>query len=333
MLSALNIKNFAIIDDLQLEFYNGFNVLTGETGAGKSIIIDALGLLTGDRATPALIKSGASRAYIEGTFLIKDNIKKKIEEILDDELEENVIYVSKDIYLDGRSISKINGKSITLGLLKDVMSLLVDIHSQHDNQYLLNSNNYLSLLDNFMDEEQLKVKNRFNNAYKVYLDIKKRYEEALEENISEEDYICGDLYLVVDEKGKEKTVKKTVNVTSVDGESEYARFFDNGCSNWKKDPEHNLWFLKQQQNWANDKLKAQGYLFLNDVYEMLGVPLTKAGHEVGWLYDNQNSDNYVDFGIFDINRPKNRDFVNGYERTILLDFNVDGVITNKISKW
>lgn len=187
MLSALNIRNFAIIDDLQLEFYNGFNVLTGETGAGKSIIIDALGLLTGDRATPSLIKKGASRAYIEGIFSLKENIKNKIEEILDDELEDNFIYVSKDIYSDGRSISKINGKAITISLLKEVMSLLVDIHSQHDNQYLLNPNNYLALLDNFMNEDQLKVKNRFNNAYKVYLDIKKRYEEALEENISEQE--------------------------------------------------------------------------------------------------------------------------------------------------
>jgi len=187
MLSALNIKNFAIIDDLQIEFSNGFNVLTGETGAGKSIIIDALGLLTGDRATPSLIKNGANRAFIEGTFFIKDNIKIKIEEILEEELEENILIVSKDIYIDGRSISKINGRSITINILKEIMSLLVDIHSQHDNQYLLNSNNYLNLLDNFMDEEQLKVKNKFLNAYKVYLDIKKRYEDAQNEKISEQE--------------------------------------------------------------------------------------------------------------------------------------------------
>ena len=138
MLSALNIKNFAIIEDLELEFYNGFNVLTGETGAGKSIIIDALGLLVGDRATPSLIKNGASKAYIEGIFLINDKIKNKIELILEDELDENVLYVSKDIYIDGRSVSKINGRSVTISLLKEVMSNLVDIHSQHDNQYLLN---------------------------------------------------------------------------------------------------------------------------------------------------------------------------------------------------
>ena len=78
MLNTLTIKNFTIIDDLQLEFDNGFNVLTGETGAGKSIIIDALGLLTGDRATPSSIKNGASRAYIEGTFILNDEVKEKV---------------------------------------------------------------------------------------------------------------------------------------------------------------------------------------------------------------------------------------------------------------
>ena len=187
MLNALNIKNFAIIDDLQIEFFNGFNVLTGETGAGKSIIIDALGLLIGDRATPSLIKNGVSKAFIEGTFFISNKIKNTIEKILDEDLDENIIYVSKDIYIDGRSVSKINGRAVTINLLKEIMSLLVDIHSQHDNQYLLNPNNYLELLDNFMDEEQLQVKNRYLNAYKVYLDIKKRYEDAQNEKLSEQE--------------------------------------------------------------------------------------------------------------------------------------------------
>lgn len=139
--------------------------------------------------------------------------------------------------------------------------------------------------------------------------------------------------IVTDEKtGKVTTVKKTVEVADIDDPnsySEYARFFDDGCLGWQKDPELNLYFLKCQQNQANDKLKAQGYLFLNDVYEMLGIPKTKAGFVVGWLYDKDrevDGDGFVDFGIYNIHRKKNRDFVNGYERTILLDFNVDGNI-------
>lgn len=132
---------------------------------------------------------------------------------------------------------------------------------------------------------------------------------------------------IVDENGKEKTKKETVDVArEIDQYSEYSRFFDDGCTGWSKDPEYNLMFLKSNQQYANDKLVAQGYLFLNDVYDMLGIPRSKAGQIVGWVYDPENpvGDNYVDFGIFDVHKQNSRDFVNGYERTILLDFNVDG---------
>lgn len=138
---------------------------------------------------------------------------------------------------------------------------------------------------------------------------------------------------VVDEKGEEKTVKKTVNMVNTNHFfSEYAKFFDESCPDWTKDPERNRFFLTRQQDYANDKLKARGYLFLNEVYEMLGVPRTKAGQIVGWIYDKDvpNGDNYVDFGIFNAYSEQARDFVNGYERTILLDFNVDGNILDLV---
>lgn len=134
--------------------------------------------------------------------------------------------------------------------------------------------------------------------------------------------------VVHNEDGSESIVKETVEVADIDMYSQYARFFDDGCNGWTKDPEYNLMFLRQQQRYANDRLKSQGYLFLNDVYEMLGLPPTPAGQLVGWLYDEKNplGDNRVEFGIYDMHKPKCRDFVNGYERTILLDFNVDGEI-------
>ena len=133
---------------------------------------------------------------------------------------------------------------------------------------------------------------------------------------------------VVDEKGKEKTVKKTVNVVDPSTYSVYARFYDDGCNGWTKNPEDNLYFLKCQENYANDLLKTRGHLFLNEVYDMLGIPRTQAGQIVGWVYDEKNpvGDNFVDFGILDLYDEKKREFVNGYERTILLDFNVDGEI-------
>lgn len=132
----------------------------------------------------------------------------------------------------------------------------------------------------------------------------------------------------IDDEGNETKVKKTVEVATVNEHSDYARFFDDGCAGWTKNAEYNLTFLRQQQAWANDKLKADGRLFLNDVYEMLGIPKTKAGQVVGWIYDEENpiGDNYVDFGIYNMYNEKARDFVNGYEKVILLDFNVDGNI-------
>lgn len=138
--------------------------------------------------------------------------------------------------------------------------------------------------------------------------------------------------IVTDANGKETVVKETVNVADPNLTSDYARFFDDGCTGWTKDPEFNLMFLKDQQRYANDLLKSKGHLFLNEVYDMLGIPRTQAGQIVGWIYDEKNpiGDNFVDFGIYDIADERKRSFVNGYERTILLDFNVDGNILEMI---
>ena len=134
--------------------------------------------------------------------------------------------------------------------------------------------------------------------------------------------------------GKKK--KEKVEVVEADNAllqySDYARFFDAASKSFAKDPEYNLMFLRRQQDYANEMLKARGHLFLNEVYDLLDIPRTKAGQVVGWIYDpknNKNGDNYVDFGIYKDNEP-NRRFINGLEYNILLDFNVDGVIYNLI---
>lgn len=110
--------------------------------------------------------------------------------------------------------------------------------------------------------------------------------------------------------------------------SQYARFFDPTCSNWSKEPEYNRLFLKCQQNYANDLLHARGHVFLNEVYDMLGLERSKAGSVVGWVL-SEDGDNFVDFGVF-TGTDAIRDFVNGREASILLDFNVDGLIYDKI---
>ena len=133
---------------------------------------------------------------------------------------------------------------------------------------------------------------------------------------------------VQNEDGTETTVTETVKMMDPTLYSDYARFFDAASPCWQPDPEYNLMFLKAQQQYANDLLRAKGRLFLNDVYDMLGIEKTKAGQIVGWVYDpvNPNGDNFVDFGIYDMSKERVRAFVNGYEANILLDFNVDGNI-------
>lgn len=125
--------------------------------------------------------------------------------------------------------------------------------------------------------------------------------------------------------------KKKVTRVSQDEPSIYARFFDSSSTSWNKEPEYNLIFLKCQQNYANDLLQSRGHVFLNEVYDMLGIPRSKAGAVVGWLLTpNGRTDNYVNFGVFEGKTERARDFVNGFEGAILLDFNVDGIIYDKI---
>lgn len=172
----------------------------------------------------------------------------------------------------------------------------------------------------------------------------KQYRERVTEKYGDE--VDKEMRYGIKKEKKEKDGKKTKEeiVVGCDEKelSGYARYFNENNINWSDDPQFNLMFLRQNQNWANDKLISQGYLYLNDVYEALGFPKSKAGQVVGWVYDpnnNEHGDNYVDFGIYDLNvkgyrdemtndtiAEERQDFINGYKSSILLDFNVDGNI-------
>lgn len=139
--------------------------------------------------------------------------------------------------------------------------------------------------------------------------------------------------VTTDENGNTKKEKVDVFDVKTEGDgtpSMYARFFDEYSPYWQKDPVYNKAFLKARQNEANDRLHINGVLFLNTVYEMLGLPPTKEGAVVGWLLGKEQKDGFVDFGIFNNRSPEVRRFVNGDERSVLLDFNVDGVIFDKL---
>lgn len=128
------------------------------------------------------------------------------------------------------------------------------------------------------------------------------------------------------ETGKDHTLQ----IKSVGDASIYARIFDEYSTSWSKEPSYNQLFISCQQNYANDLLRARGHVFLNEIYDMLGLERTKAGCIVGWVRGHDNGDNYIDFGVFNGNEWNALRFVNGDERSILLDFNVDGVIYDKI---
>lgn len=132
---------------------------------------------------------------------------------------------------------------------------------------------------------------------------------------------------IIDDRGRQTTQL----MPGPDSASMYARFFDEYSPNWSKEPEYNLLFLRCQQNYANDLLRSRGHVFLNEVYDLLGLERSRAGAVVGWVVSH-NGDNYLDFGIFDGDSRNARDFVNGREGSILLDFNVDGIIYDKIGE-
>lgn len=131
----------------------------------------------------------------------------------------------------------------------------------------------------------------------------------------------------VDENGNEVVTEKTVKIADPGEHNMYTRIFDESSCYWSKTPDYNQMFLIGRERYANDKLNAQGYLFLNDVLEMLDLPRTKEGQMVGWVKDPKiGRDDYIDFGIFNANKKSNRAFINGYEPSIWLDFNVQGNI-------
>ncbi len=175
MLTSLFVKNFAIIETKDIDFNNGLTVLTGETGAGKSLIIDAIGLLFGDRASSDLVRSGENKATIEGTFI---NYSEKVKDILIKyEIdEEDVLSVKREIYENGKSVGKINGCSVSISILSEIGNELGNIHSQFDTQKLVNPSNYCNFLDDF---EIQKLVNNYKESLKQYKQALKKYDEFI----------------------------------------------------------------------------------------------------------------------------------------------------------
>lgn len=210
----------------------------------------------------------------------------------------------------GVKIAKLYAPSVALGLLS-VGCLLTSNNILRKRNLALAA--AYTALDKGYKEYRGRVVERFGEAVDRELLYNLKSKKITEIEIDEE-------------TGKEKKVKQAVEVIEGDASdySPYARFFDEASRHWEKRAEYNMMFLHAAQDYMNQRLRAYGHLFLNEVYDYLDIPRTEAGNHVGWVYDedNQIGDPYVDFHIYDARREAARDFVNGYERVILLDFNV-----------
>ncbi len=260
---------------------------------------------------------------------ILDEAKKKsnlINAVHDGEIEVDAEYTDKDYSKDllvnrtqtAVKLIKLYGPAITLGAL----SITAILGGQH----ILRKRNVAVMA-----------------AYKLCEESFANYRARVKDELGEEkdrQFYYGITEETVKDKvkskdGKTKTVTTKVEKAPDHLYSQYARFFDEANENWDKSPEQNMYFLKMVQNQMNDKLKARGHVFLNEVYDALGFERSEAGQLVGWVWNKDNTameagDGYIDFGIFDGNSYAKRAFVNGDERSILLDFNIDGMIYDLI---
>lgn len=254
-------------------------------------------ILNETKETIDTIHDGAEKGEIKGTEYTQEDAKKDLA----------ITYVQTGI-----KFAKLYAPSVILGTLS-ITSILAS------NNILRKRNVALAAAYATIDKTFKEYRGRVVERFGEVVDRELKYNikaEKIEKTVTDP------------ETGKEKKTKEKIEVVDDSEIGQYARFFDEFSDFWEKDPEYNLMFLRRQQQYANDRLISRGYLFLNEVYEMLGLEPSKAGQVIGWLYkpNNENFQNYVDFGIYNIARKENRKFVNGIERSILLDFKPDGNI-------
>ncbi|MCG3089027.1 DNA repair protein RecN [Sporosarcina cyprini] len=182
MLRELSIRNFAIIDHLEVTFEEGLTVLTGETGAGKSIIIDAVQLLAGGRGSQEFIRHGAPKAELEGLFIMDDPNHPVFDKLLEAGIEsdEGMLILRRDLNANGKSTCRVNGKLVTIGILREIGAQLIDIHGQHDNQELMMEKRHIHLLDHFAGDALKKAHVNYSELYSAYVKLRKKLEAATE---------------------------------------------------------------------------------------------------------------------------------------------------------
>lgn len=186
MLTQMYVKDFVLIDNMNIEFADGMSAFTGETGAGKSLLIDAIGILRGDRINASMVKQGKEKAVIEGVFTLSPtHPARQVLEEAGYDMEEDTLIIQREFTKDGKSVSRMNHRTTTVSLIREVLSCMIDIHSQHDSQYLLNTKYHLSLLDSYCGKSALF--DEVATSYQTYHKAKQELEDALRNDYNEDD--------------------------------------------------------------------------------------------------------------------------------------------------
>ncbi len=227
MLVNLHVKNLALIDEIDVDFTDNLNILTGETGAGKSILIDSINIALGQKVSADMIRKGEEYAFVELTFHVEDSHTIDKLEALEIPIEDNAVIVSRRIR-SGRSISKVNDVSVTNTTLKIIAGLLIDIHGQHEHQSLLYKSKHLEILDRFGKKNALELMEHLKETYRSYTDCKKRFEESSmpeEERLRELSFMQYEKQEIVDarlKKGEEEELdllyRKMSNANTISDE-------------------------------------------------------------------------------------------------------------------
>ena len=278
MIESLYIENFAIIDQVQIDFQSGMTVLTG---AGKSIIIDAIGQLIGQRSQPSFVKNGADYAFIEGVF----SSNKEIDKILLDNnfpIDEHLV-ISKKINHDGKSAIKINYRNSSQLLLKKIMSQIVDIHSQFETHQLFNESYHLKLLDNFIGNELIDLKKEYLTLYQTYKNLNQKYLSLTKEELTDEQL---DFYLAQLEEIEE------LDLENFD-EEEFLKERNN-LLNYEKNSQH----IKNYKA-LMDSSKGIMDLFKQSLNELSYLEIDDIKHNYDQLYDLYYTVDGINQDIYD----------------------------------
>jgi len=165
MLLALRVKDFAIIDEITLDFHDGFNVITGETGAGKSLLVDAVAFLLGERASTDIIRSGSNRTLVEAMFTMNEEVERLLDEWDIPKEKDGTLLVSRELNKNGRSKCRVNGELVTVGMLERLLSNVVEIHGQHEHQKILHRDFQLEVFDRLGGDELLNQRNKVKELF------------------------------------------------------------------------------------------------------------------------------------------------------------------------